>query len=143
MERTIADIMQRVDVLGGAIGAMESGYVRNTISEGASRRQKAFERKERVSVGLNLFPVKAEPRQQTFQINADVERRQVERLQQLKQKRNQPQVSAALAEVAASARDGRNAMPALLEAVKAYASVGEICGVLKTVYGEHEPDRSF
>ena len=143
MERKIADIMQVVDQLGGALGAMERGYVQNTITAGALRRQQAFERKERVSVGLNLFPVKAETRQQTFRIDADVERRQAERLRQMKQERNQNQVSATLAEVAASARDGRNVVPALLDAVKAYATVGEICGILKSVYGEYEPDRSF
>jgi len=143
MERKIAGIMQRVDQLGGALGAMQRGYVQNTITEGASRRQQAFERKERVSVGLNVFPVKTEPRQQTFRIDADVERRQVERLQQVKQERNQNRVAAALAEVAASARDGRNVVPALVDAVKAYASVGEICAILKSVYGEYQPDRSF
>jgi len=143
MERKIAEIMQVVDQLGGALGAMERGYVQNTITAGALRRQQAFERKERVSVGLNLFPVKAETRQQTFRIDADVERRQAERLRQMKQERNQNQVSATLAEVAASARDGRNVVPALLDAVKAYATVGEICGILKSVYGEYEPDRSF
>jgi len=143
MERKIAEIMQVVDQLGGALGAMERGYVQKTITAGASRRQQAFERRERISVGLNVFPVKAETRQQTFRIDADVERRQVERLQQVKQERNQDQISATLAEVAASARDGRNVMPALLDAVKAYATVGEICGILKSVYGEYEPDRSF
>ena len=143
MERKISDIMQRVDALGGALGAMKRGYIQNTITEGASRRQQAFERKERVSVGLNLFSVAAEPRQQTFRIDANVERRQVERLQQVKQERNQNQVSVTLAELAASAREGRNVVPALLDAVKAYATVGEICGILKSVYGEYEPDRSF
>ena len=143
MERKIGEIMQVVDQLGGALGAMERGYVQKTITAGASRRQQAFERKERVSIGLNVFPVKAETRQQTFRIDADVERRQAERLQQVKQERNQNQVSATLAEVAASARDGRNVVPALLDAVKAYATVGEICGILKSVYGEYEPDRSF
>jgi len=143
MERKIDEIMRRVDQLGGALGAMERRYVQNTITEGASRRQKAFERKERVSVGLNLFPTKAEPRKQTFRINADVEQRQIEQVRQLKQQRNQERVSATLMEVGACAREGRNVMPALLEAVKAYASVGEMCSVLKSVYGEYEPDRSF
>ncbi|MDP2707245.1 MAG: methylmalonyl-CoA mutase family protein, partial [Burkholderiales bacterium] len=142
-ERKIAEIMQVVDQLGGALGAMERGYVQKTITAGASRRQQAFERRERVSIGLNVFPVKAEARQQTFRIDADVERRQAERLQQVKRERNQSRVTATLAEVAASARDGRNVVPALLDAVKAYATVGEICGILKSVYGEYEPDRSF
>ena len=142
MERKIAEIMQRVDEMGGALGAMERRYIQNTIAEGASRRQKAFQRKERVSVGLNLFPVKTEPRLQTFQINADVERLQVERLQQVKLERNQSVVSQTLKALTADAREGRNVVPALVNAVKAYATVGEICGILRSVYGEYEPDRS-
>jgi methylmalonyl-CoA mutase N-terminal domain/subunit len=143
MEREIARIMERVDQLGGALGAMEQGFIQRTITEGASRRQQAFERKERVSVGQNLFSTKARWPSQTFQIDANVERRQVERLQQTKRERDQNRVAETLSELRTCARDGRNTVPALLEAVTAYATIGEICGALKSVYGEYQPDRSF
>lgn len=143
MEHEIASIMEHIDELGGALGAMKRGYVQKTIAEGATRRQKAYERKERVSVGMNVFPLKAEPRHATFRIEQDVERQQIERLRQVKTERDAHKVREALAELEVCARDGRNVMPALIDAVKAYASVGEICGVLKSVYGEYEPDRRF
>ena len=143
MQREIARIMQRVDELGGALGAMECGYIQTTITEGAARRQKAYERKERVSVGMNIFPMKAAWPGQTFQINADAERQQIDQLNQLKRGRDQQQVAAVLAELASCARDGRNVMPVLLEAVKLYASIGEMCDALKSVYGEYQPDKSF
>jgi len=143
MEREIAAIMERVDALGGALGAMQRGYVRNTIAEGASRRQKAFDRKERVSIGMNLFPLEPESRPATFRIDQDVERQQIERVREVKAARNADTVREALADLEVRAREGRNVMPALLDAVKAYATVGEMCGVLKSVYGEYEPDRTF
>ncbi len=143
MESEIARIMQRVEELGGALGAIEHGYIQTTITEGASRRQRAYERKERVSVGMNLFPTEAKRPNQTFLINADSERQQIDRLNQLKRERDGARVSAALTELANCARDGRNVMPALLDAVKLYASIGEMCDALKTVYGEYQPDKSF
>jgi len=143
MGQEIARIMQRVDELGGALGAIERGYIQTTITEGAQRRQRAYESKERVSVGMNLFPTEAKRPNQTFQINANSERQQIETLNQLKRERDAARVGAALAELANCARAGSNVMPALLEAVKLYASIGEMCDALKTVYGEYQPDKSF
>ena len=143
MEQEIARIMQRVDDLGGALGAMERGYVQSTITEGASRRQRAYERKERVSVGQNLFATKAEWPRQTFRINADAEQQQIDQVTRLKSERNGEKVAEVLVELANCARDGRNVMPALLEAVKLYATIGEMCDALKSVYGEYKPDKSF
>ena len=143
MEREMLAIMTRVDELGGALGAMQRGVIQNTITQGASRRQKAYERKERVSIGMNLFPQEAESRRQTFRIDADVERRQVEQVRKVQRDRNPNRARETLAELEAHARDGRNVMPALLDAVKAYVTVGEICGILRSVYGEYQPDRSF
>jgi len=144
MERDIAAIMKRVDELGGALGAIECRYVQRTISEGAARRQRAYERKERVSVGMNLFLFDGEARAQTFRIDPEVERQQVERVRELRRGRDGARVHETLAEVAACAQAGRNTVPALIDAVKAYVTVGEICTALKeTAYGEYEPDTSF
>lgn len=143
MEREIAAIMTRVDELGGALGAMQRGVIQSTITQGASRRQKAYERKERVSIGMNLFPQQSESRRQTFRVDADVERRQVEQVRKVKRDRNPNRARETLAELEERARDGRNVMPPLLDAVKAYVTVGEICGALRSVYGEYQPDRSF
>jgi methylmalonyl-CoA mutase N-terminal domain/subunit len=143
MERDIAAIMKNVEDMGGAIGAIERRYVQKTISDGASRRQQAYERKERVSVGMNLFPFEGETRGRTFGIDSDVERAQIERVQKVKRRRNESSARETLAEVAACAKDGRNVMPALIDAVKAYVSVGEIAAALKGIYGEYEPDTSF
>ena len=143
MEREIARIMQQVDALGGALGAKKSGYIQRTITEGAARRQKAWERKERVSVGQNLFATKAVWPSQTFRIDPDAERLQIECLNETKRTRNAQRVGETLAALQRCAREGSNVMPSLIEAVRAYATVGEICGTLKEVYGEYQPDRSF
>ncbi len=143
MGQEIKRIMQRVDELGGALGAIERGYIQTTITEGASRRQRAYERKERVSVGQNLYPTEAKRPNQTFLINADSERQQIDQLSELKRERDGARLAAALTELAICARDGRNTMPALLQAVKLYATIGEMCDALKSVYGEYQPDKSF
>ena len=143
MEREIASIMQRVDDMGGALAAIEHRYVQKTISEGAARRQRAYERGERVSVGMNIFPSRDEVRSQTFHVDPDIERRQIESVRQVKRDRDAGRVHEALETLAAFAKAGLNAMPALIDAVKAYATIGEICGVLKDIYGEYEPDTSF
>jgi len=143
MEQEIARIMQRVEALGGALGAMQNGYIQRTITEGAARRQKAYERKERVSVGQNLFATKAVWPGQTFSIDPDAERQQIERLQKTKRERNARRVGETLAELERCAREGANVMPSLIEAVRACATVGEMCGTLKAVYGEYQPDKSF
>jgi methylmalonyl-CoA mutase, N-terminal domain len=143
MEAEIAAIMERVDHLGGALGAIERRLIQSTITDGAARRQRAFERKERVSVGQNVFATKAELPGTTFRIDPDVERQQVARLAAVKRERSRPAVRETLAELERFARDGRNVMPPILAAVRAYATVGEMCGVLKSVFGEYKPDKSF
>ena len=143
MEHDIASIMQRVDDMGGALGAVEHRYIQRTISEGASRRQRAYERKERVSVGMNIFPSEGDARPQTFRTDPGIERQQIGRVQQLRRERDGARVRETISAVRACARAGRNVMPALIEAVKAYATVGELCAVLREIHGEYEPDVSF
>lgn len=143
MEREINAIMQRVDSFGGAIGAIESGFIQKTITEGAVRRQRAFERGERVTVGWNKFPSNVPMPEVTFQVDKDVERKRIEHVQQVRLERDSCRVSRCLDAITSAAKEGRNLMPAILEAVRAYASVGEICGTLKSIFGEYQPDRSF
>jgi methylmalonyl-CoA mutase N-terminal domain/subunit len=143
MEADISKLMERVDSLGGAVRAIERQYIQSVITDGAIRRQRAFERKERVSVGQNLFATKAELPGTTFRIEPNVEREQIERLQKVKRERNDNTVREALAELETSARHGTNLMLPILAAVRAYATVGEICGILKCIFGEYGIDTSF
>jgi methylmalonyl-CoA mutase N-terminal domain/subunit len=143
MEADISKLMERVDSLGGAVRAIERQYIQSVITDGAIRRQRAFERKERVSVGQNLFATKAELPGTTFRVEPNVEREQIERLQKVKRERNDNTVREALAELETSARQGTNLMVPILAAVRAYATVGEICGILKCIFGEYGIDTSF
>jgi methylmalonyl-CoA mutase N-terminal domain/subunit len=120
------------------IKAIESGFVQKEIQRAAFEFQRAVESKEQIVVGVNEF-VAPEPRQiPTLQINAEIEQAQVQRLQSLRARRDSAKVSAALAELASRARSTENLLPAILSAIEAYATVGEISDALRRVFGEYQ-----
>jgi methylmalonyl-CoA mutase N-terminal domain/subunit len=144
LERLILDELARVDEQGGAIACIENGYMRSVIVEGATRRQRRFEAGFRAMVGVNLFASDEEhPPVDVLRIDPAVEEVQRRRLAEVKAERNSREVAAVLEHVAAAAGDGANVVPAVIDAVRAYATVGEICDAFRSVFGEWEPDRSF
>jgi methylmalonyl-CoA mutase N-terminal domain/subunit len=145
IERRIRAELGRIDELGGAIACIESGYFRSVIAEGAVRRQRRFEDGLRAVVGVNRFVragvSDASPPAATA--DADAEEVQKARLAAVRAERDAARVEAALAAVDVSAREGRNVVPATIEAVRAYATIGEIADVYRRVFGEWKPERDF
>jgi methylmalonyl-CoA mutase N-terminal domain/subunit len=135
--------LRRIDGMGGAVRAIEEGYVQQEIQDAAYAYQKAVESGERVVVGLNKFQVE-EPRPTgLLKLDPAVGDRQTAALRALRGGRDGNRVKAALVAVGAAARGKDNLMPPILEAVKAYATLGEICDALRDVFGEYRPGATF
>jgi methylmalonyl-CoA mutase N-terminal domain/subunit len=143
VERRALAHIRRIDEMGGMIRAVEEGYPQREIAESAYRYQREIEKGERVVVGVNAFRSEEEEPIPILRIDESVARGQAERLRAVKASRSADQVQAALAGVERSARDGTNLFPPVLEAVKAYASLGEISDVFRKVFGAYREDGRF
>ncbi len=129
--------IRRIDEMGGMLAAIERGYPQREIADAAYHYQQQLERKEKIVVGVNAF-VSGEPQPiPILKIPPDVERRQVERLKRVRAQRDHERVAGCLAELRRVAEAGGNTMYPILEAVKAYATLGEICDVFRAVWGEY------
>jgi len=136
--------IDRIDRMGGAVAAIEKGFMQREITESAYRFQKEVEAKKRIVVGVNDFIGEEEVPIKTLQVDPIVEKTLVERLRNIKNRRNLRRVNEALdrLRVAAEGED-QSLMPFMLEAVKEYATLGEICGTLREVFGEYKPPSIF
>ena len=137
IEERAQDYLAKIDAMGGMIKAIESGFVQSEIQRAAYDFQRAVETKEQIVVGMNDFVANEERGIPTPQIDSAIERNQVQRLQALRAKRDSSKTNAALSELERRARTAENLLPAILAAVEAYASVGEISDTLRRVYGEY------
>ncbi|MBI4201252.1 MAG: methylmalonyl-CoA mutase, partial [Chloroflexi bacterium] len=141
LEEEAFKYIERIDQMGGAVAALESGFQTREIQEAAYRYQREVEAKERVVVGVNEY-VAEEPRiQGLLRMDPERERRQVGRLRPVRRQRDNRAGRAALKRLEDVARGTENTVPAILECVEAYASVGEICDVLRGVFGEQGAQR--
>jgi methylmalonyl-CoA mutase N-terminal domain/subunit len=122
--------------MGGTLRAIENGYVQREIQQAAYEYQKSIESGERVVVGVNRYQDERATPLPILRIDPEVERAQIERLGKLRARRDASRVQAALCRVEETARSEQNLMPAILQAVKAYATVGEISDALRKVFGE-------
>jgi methylmalonyl-CoA mutase, N-terminal domain len=138
IESGAKEYIARIDALGGMLRAVETGYVQGEIQKAAYEYQQAVERGERIVVGVNRFQSEDAKPIPTMRVNADVERAQVERVRALRARRDAALTAKALAEVEARAKSGANLMPAIFQAVEAYATVGEISDALRRVFGEYQ-----
>jgi methylmalonyl-CoA mutase N-terminal domain/subunit len=127
----------KIDALGGMLRAIETGYVQGEIQKAAYEYQRAVESGEQVVVGVNAFKSEKEIPIPTMRIDPDNERAQIERLRALRDRRDSARSAATVAEVEHRARSGENLMPAIAQAVEAYATVGEISDALRRVFGEY------
>ncbi len=143
VERRALDLIGKIDALGGMLRAVEEGFPQREIAESAYRWQREIERGERVVVGVNAFQVAEQPPIPTLKVDEAVQRAQIERLRAVKAGRDVAAVDAALSGVERAAREGRNVLPPILEAVKAYATLGEISDVLRRVHGVYREDGRF
>jgi methylmalonyl-CoA mutase N-terminal domain/subunit len=139
MEAGTLDYFVRIDAMGGMVGAVEKGFPQREIQESAYQYQKALERGDQTIVGLNKFQMDEEGMGvPTMVIDESVREHQVERLQQTRQRRDKGAVANALEKLKRAAQAQENTMPSTIEAVRAYATLGEICDALRDVYGIYE-----
>ncbi len=138
IETGARELIGKIDAMGGMLRAIETGYVQREIQRAAYEYQRAVERGERIVVGVNRYRSGNEPPIPTLQVDPAIEREQTARLAALRARRDQQKVQCALAAVESRARSGENLMPAISEAVEAYATVGEISDALRRVFGEHQ-----
>ena len=132
------DYFQRIDDLGGMVAAIEAGYPQKEIQEASYRYQKAVESGEKTIVGVNDFIGAKDPPTPILQIGDEVWEHQRRALQEIKRRRNGRKVSSALSDLKATARSSTNLMPYIIEAVRQYATLGEMCDTLKEVFGSYQ-----
>ena len=138
IEAGAQEYIARIDAMGGMLRAIETGYVQQEIQKSAYEYQQAVERKEQIVVGVNRFKAGEERPIPTLRIDPEIERTQVERLKALRARRDATKSRTALEEVERRARGNENLMPAVLAAVEAYATVGEVSDALRRAFGEYQ-----
>ena len=138
VEAKAQEYIDQIDRLGGAVSAIEQGFVQKEIGAAAYSYQREIEAGSRVVVGLNKFQVKEDKLQDLLKVDPTVGEKQKARLQELKNTRDNAAVQKALAELKTAAQGEANLMPPILTAVKALATLGEICDTLRGVFGEYE-----
>jgi len=141
IENRAMEYIGEIDRMGGALKAIERGYIQREIASSAYDYQRAVDSEEQVVVGVNKFITQDEHEPETLEIGIETERKQIERLKGLKRERDNQRVSEVLDRVRDVAGSSQNIMPVLIAAVKAYATVGEISDALRDVFGEYrEPN---
>jgi len=137
IEEAAQDLLDKIEDMGGAVSAIESGYMQQEILDSAVRQQQEVEEGRRVVVGVNRFQSDEETPQTIFRVNTEAADTQIARLNQLRSERDDAAAKAALVELRKAAEGEENMMPSILGAVKAYTTLGEICGELRSVFGEY------
>ena len=138
MENGARDYFRKIDSMGGMVAAIEKGFPQREIQDSAYRYQKAVERGDQIIVGVNKYEMENDSQIPTLAIDESVRDHQIERLDQARAKRDGGAVVNALEKLKRAAQTGENTMPATIEAVRAYATLGEICSALRDVYGVYE-----
>jgi len=139
MEEKTTAYIDKIDSMGGIIPAIEKGYLQKEIADSAYKYQKEIEKKERIIVGINDYTIEEDwiP-VKLLRVHSKVEKEQVANLQNMKKGRNNKKVKGVLDKLHDDADHDKNLMPTIIDAVKAYATLGEICNVLRNVYGEYK-----
>ncbi len=140
VETRVESYLAQIDARGGALAAIEQGYLQQEIADAAYRHQKKVETEDRVIVGVNAYQVEEEKTElEQLAVDPAIQDRQARRLRALRARRDDRDVSAALARIAEAAADeGAPLMPLFVEAIETQCTLGEICGVLRDVWGEHQ-----
>jgi methylmalonyl-CoA mutase N-terminal domain/subunit len=138
LEQRARELIARVDEMGGAVVAIEKGFVQSEIEASAFRHQSEVESGERVVVGVNRFDEEGSAQIELLHVDPEIERRQCERTARLRAERDPARAAHALDEVAQVAESGENLLPALREALRADCTVGEICGALREIWGTYD-----
>jgi methylmalonyl-CoA mutase N-terminal domain/subunit len=136
IEEEALKYISRIDDMGGALSAIESGFQQREIQENSYRIQMQLDHGERIAVGVNKFTTDEEVRPDILRVREEVVRRQVERLQRVRAERDEARVQQLLKHLDGAARSSDNLMPLLIESVESYVTLGEICDVMRGVFGE-------
>ncbi len=137
LEKKANEYLEKINSLGGMVAAIREGFPQAEISRNASDYQRALDKKEIIQVGVNQFAEERDGPPLTFKINPQAAERQIKRLQKIRASRDNQKVQKSLSVLKETASGSLNLMPPILSAVKAYATVGEICNVLRKVFGEY------
>jgi len=139
IERRAEEYIDRIETMGGAVKAVEDGYIQREIQNAAYRTQQAIEAEDEIVVGVNRFQVEEEPLSDILRIDAVAQEAQVERVRALRSTRDNSRVAELLSQIEIAAREpDAPLMPLFVEAVQAYATLGEISDVLRQVFGEYQ-----
>ena len=136
IEREAEEYIDKIEELGGVVPAIETGFIQREIEDAAYRYQKEVERKDRIVVGVNEYTVEEQLREDIIRVDEKKEKEQVERLKKVRKDRDDKKVKAALEAVKKAASGSDNVMPPIIEAVREYASIGEIADAMRAVFGE-------
>ncbi len=141
VEKRAMEYITKIDDMGGAPAAIEKGFIQREINDSAYKFQQAVDNNTRVVVGLNRFTVEEEQQFDYLRVDPAAEAEQIRRLQEMKEGRDQAAAEKTLEAMRSAAESNSNLMPLILDAAKAYATLGEMCGVLREVFGEYRaPD---
>jgi len=139
IERRAREYIDRIDAMGGAIAAIERGYMQREIHDSAYEFQRRVDAQKRVVVGVNMFAEQEKRKLDYLKVNPEVEKEQVAQVKKVREKRSPGPWKEALKGLKAAAQSNTNLMPVIIQAVRANATVGEICDVLRQVWGEYKP----
>jgi len=139
IEKRASDYIAKIDQMGGSVAAIEKGYIQQEIQESAYRYQKEIEASDRVIVGVNKFQSKEPPPKGLLKVDPKVREMQLKRLAELRTSRDSKRVETSLAGLKKVAQGDGNLMVPILDCVRADCTLGEICDVMRGVFGEYEP----
>jgi methylmalonyl-CoA mutase N-terminal domain/subunit len=139
IEAQVLDYLKKIEDMGGAVAAVEQGYMQREIHEKAYEFQKKVESGEEVVVGVNRFRIEDEKQPELLRVDPNLGKIQREKLEKLRMRRDNDRVKQTLEALRKGAQGTDNLMPLILDAVRAYATIGEICGVLREEFGEYRP----
>lgn len=139
IEKGVLEYFSKIDENGGVLEAINEGYIQREIQDSAYKYQLEIENKERIIVGVNKFTIHEDENNAIERVSDELETKQVQALKQLKETRDNEKVRATLELLSQKAQTNENILPFILEAVKAYATVGEICNVFRDIFGEFKP----
>jgi len=138
IEKTAMEYIKKIDDMGGVTKAIESGYIQKEIQDSSYKYQQSIEKKELIVVGVNKYTMEEKTKGELLRVNPAVEAKQLERLKAVKASRSSKEVEIRLAKIREAAKGNENLMPPIIDAVKEYATIGEISDVMREVFGEYK-----
>ncbi len=138
IEKEATDYIEKIDAMGGMTEAIEAGFVQTEIQKSAYKYEMEIEEQERIIVGVNKYQIKEEEHKDLLKIDIKVQDEQIKFLKKIRSERNNEEVNKNLSALKKAAEGSDNLMPPILEAVRNYASIGEICNTMRLVFGEYK-----